>query len=100
MLNFYEVKRIQDFASQRLSQREIAAKTGHSRRTIARVLSLRTIAAQKDSAKSTSNQRRECEVHFSVDYVRCADCGQLVKLPCLACRIGRLRELDHVLKAA
>ena len=100
MLTFFEVKRIREFASKRFTQREIAAKTGHSRRTVARVLSLQGCEVKKDASTSKPDRRTGREVHFSIDYARCADCGRLVRLPCLACRIGRLRELDHVLKAA
>lgn len=101
MLTNFEKARIKDLAARNLSHRAIAKQTGHSRQSIGRVLSHTGPNARRLTAKTTSIRRRKArQQNFRVDYVRCAGCGRRVNLPCLTCRIERLRMLNQFLKAA
>lgn len=101
MLTEHEKARIHYLAARKFTLRAIGQRTGHSKRTIVRVLR-QPIPAIKLAPPAARPPRRqkEREAHFSVDYARCAGCGLLVKHPCLACRIERLKMLDQFRKAA
>jgi hypothetical protein len=93
MLTPSQIREIRELAAQGLSQRAIARKTRHCRPTIAGVLAnsaihrLHFMPQGLDALKYNSP-------------ARCPGCGRLIQLPCLACRIERLRIADRYARAA
>lgn len=80
-----EVQRLLDEGN--LSQRKIARRVGVSRGTV------NAIARGKRADYRARQREREGEfVAPSGPVARCATCGAMVQMPCLACRIRAMKE--------
>lgn len=77
MLSRMEIERIQKLHTEGFSQRQISRRTGFARETVRRVLKGRH--RRLGQAEAAEPQAGEV--------ARCRDCGGLVMMPCLACRV-------------
>lgn len=98
MLTADDMHEIRRLARSGLSIRAIASKTHHGRNTIAKLVSQSKIKRPISTKLAPANRGAIFSIHHT--YRRCKRCGTLVKLPCLACEIARLRLEKLATKAA
>lgn len=81
--DYDEIQRL--LAAGELSQREIARKLGVSRGTVCAIANGHNVLERRERANAM----------FGGELVRCPGCGGLVYMPCLLCRVRRLKEMER-----
>ncbi len=93
LAKFHETRRLLVLGN--LSQRRIAAIVGISRATV------NAIAQGKYADREAREARRHGEAPtFEGPLVRCPDCGGMVLMPCLACRVQRVKDRERAMLRA
>jgi hypothetical protein len=87
MLRHEQVEKVKQLLSANVSQREISRITGVSRDSVRRIFKGQwQLAAMRIESRGGGRPR----------VGRCRECGALVQLPCLACRLRHRQRVEQV----